>query len=142
MKCVVYLSLSLGLITTVYASDGGWTPIVGTGPGFKSIQQPILVDTVLKAASSSQSSITFNGRTITTSIGDNEAASPVLTVDAPDLTSDLDDEPRYLGYEGKILNGFYDTAITVSYSFDEYLKKNEHDIKLILNCCLCDCERR
>lgn len=115
MKGVVYLSLSLGLISAINASDGGWTPIVGTRPALKTIQQPIIIgDTVLKASSSSKSSITFNGQTITTSIGDNDAASPVLTIDAPDLTSDIDDEPRYLGYGGKILSGFYDTAVAVS----------------------------
>ena len=116
MKCVVYLSLSLGLITTINASDDGWTPIIGTGPALKTIQPPVIVDTVLRAASSSKSTITFNGQTITTSIGDNEASAPVLTVDSPDLTSDLNEEPRYLGYGGKILNGFYDTAIAVSLS--------------------------
>lgn len=115
MKCVVYLSLSLGLINSVITlSDDGWTPIVGSSPGLKTIRQPIIVDTVLKAASSSKSTITFNGHTITTSIGDNDAGSPVLTVGSPDLTSDLDDEPRYLGYGGKILSGFLDSPVAVS----------------------------
>lgn len=122
MKCVVYLSLSLGLISTINASDDGWTPIVGTGPALKTFQPPVLVDTVLKAASSSKSTITFNGQTITTSIGGNEAAAPVLTVDSPDLASDLNEEPRYLGYGGKILNGFYDTAIAVSLSIHRIIK--------------------
>lgn len=124
MKCVVYISLSLGLITALHESD--WKPILGNSPALKTIQQPIVVDTVLKAASSSKSTITFNGRTITTSIGDgNDAAGPVLTVGSPDLTADIDgidEEPRYLGYGGKILNGFYAPTISVSFIFAENWK--------------------
>lgn len=108
MNLIVYLSFSMGLITAISASD--WKPIIGTGPSLKTIQQPIIFDSVIKTASSSKSSITFNGQTISTSIGDigsNDAAGPVLTVDAPDLTTDIEEEPRYLGYGGKILNGFF-----------------------------------
>lgn len=108
MKSVVYSLFSFGLIATINASD--WKPIIGPGPALKTIEQPILLtDTLLKSSSSSKSSITFNGQTFTTSIGDvgaNEAIGPVLTVDAPDLTPEIDNEPRYLGYGGKILNGF------------------------------------
>lgn len=119
MKCVVYLSVSLGLITAINASD--WKPIIGTGPSLQTIHQPIIVDSVLKASSSSKSSITFNGQTITTSIGDNEAAGPLLTVDTPDLTSDIEEEPRYLGYGGKILNGFLaPSAAAVSIFFIQW----------------------
>ncbi|XP_031635791.1 uncharacterized protein LOC116348800 [Contarinia nasturtii] len=118
MRCVVYLSLSLGLITALHETD--WKPILGNRPALN-IQQPIIVDSLsLKAASSSKSTITFNGQTITTNIGDNDAAGPVLAVDAPDLTADIDaidGEPRYLGYGGKILNGFY--APTISQQSDQ-----------------------
>lgn len=119
MKCIVYLSVSLGLITAISASE--WRPIVGNGPTLKAIQQPIIVDSVLNTASSSKSSITFNGQTITTSIGENEASGPVSTVDAPDISSDINEEPRYLGYGGKILNGFLPPVAPVSLIF---LSKN------------------
>lgn len=101
----------LGLITVINAISD-WTPIIGTGPALKTIQQPILLNGVVKTSSSSKSSFTFNGQTITTSIGDaaaNEAITgPVLSIDAPDLTPDIDTEPKYYGYgEGKILNGLF-----------------------------------
>lgn len=116
MKSVMYSLFSLGLITAINASD--WKPIVGPGRALKRIEQPILLDTLLKASSSSKSTITFNGQTITTSIGDlgaNDAAGPVLTVDAPDLTSEIDNEPRYFGYGGKVLNGFLAPVASVSH---------------------------
>lgn len=115
MNYFVYFSLSLGLITAIMASE--WKPIIGPGPSLKTIHQPILIDSVLKTASSSKSSITFNGQTITTSFGDigaNDAAGPVLTIDSPDLTADIEEEPRYLGYGGKIPNGFFAPSATVS----------------------------
>lgn len=101
----------LGLITVINAISD-WKPIIGTGPALKTIQQPILLNGVVKTSSSSKSSFTFNGQTITTSIGDaaaNEAITgPVLSIDAPDLTPDIDTEPKYYGYgEGKILNGLF-----------------------------------
>lgn len=127
MKRVVFSLVSFGLFTVISSSD--WKPIIGPGPSLKTIDQPVYLDTILKTSSSSKSSITFNGQTITTSIGDigaNEASGPVLTVDAPDLIPEIDNEPRYFGYGGKVLNGFLAPAIAVSHHWPcdcEYLIK-------------------
>lgn len=107
----------LGLITVINAISD-WTPIIGTGPALKTIQQPILLNGAVRTSSSSKSSFTFNGQTITTSIGDaaaNEAITgPVLSADAPDLTPDIDTEPKYYGYgDGKILNGLFTASPAV-----------------------------
>lgn len=107
------ISLKLILIT---AQDTEWKPIIG--PSLKTVQQPIIVNSVLNAAATSRSSITFNGHTITTNIGDigsNDATGPILGVDAPNLSSDIVEEPGYVGYgAGKILNGFYAANAIVS----------------------------
>lgn len=113
------LLLSFSIIITINAQETDWKPIVGPSEAIKTVQQPILVNNnILNTASSSRSSITFNGQTITTNIGDigtNDASTPILTVDAPDFTSDIQEEPRYLGYSGgKILNGFHSSTATVS----------------------------
>lgn len=113
-----HLLLCLSIIVTINAQETDWKPIVGPSDALKTVQQPILVNSVLNAASSSRSSITFNGHTISTNIGDigtNDAVSPILGVGAPDLAADIQDEPRYLGYNGgKILNGFLAATATVS----------------------------
>lgn len=119
MNRIGHLLLSFGLIATINAQETDWKPIVGPIAQRKSVQQPILVNSVLNAASSSRSSITFNGQTITTNIGDvgiNDAAGSILAVDSPDLGSDIVGEPRYLGYsDGKILNGFLTATAPVSF---------------------------
>lgn len=117
MNYILCITFPLGLITVINAISD-WKPIIGTGPALKSIQQPILLNGAVRTSSSSKSSFTFNGQTITTSIGDaaaNEAITgPVLSVDAPDLTPDIDTEPKYYGYgEGKILNGLFTASPAV-----------------------------
>lgn len=96
-----------------------WKPIIGPSLPIKLLPQQSISSRVLNMASSSRSSITFNGQTITTNIGDmgtNDAAASVLTVDAPDLIPDIDNEPHYVGYSGgKILNGFLTAAAPVSF---------------------------
>lgn len=124
MRSVLYFWFVLGLIATINASE--WKPIIGQGPSLKTVQ-PLFVDGILNSASSSKSTITFNGQTITTSIGGdvgtNDAAGPGISVDAPDLTSDIEEEPRYLGYSGgKILNGFFAATAPVSMSVNILLK--------------------
>lgn len=129
MNYIWCFTFPLGLITAISAISD-WTPIIGTGPSLKHIQQPILIDGVIKTSSSSKSSITFNGQTITTSIGDstaNEAIGPALSVDAPDLTLDIDTEPRYYGYDdGKVLNGIFTAPAAVSQSYRANENCNEN----------------
>lgn len=120
MNYILCITFPLGLITAISAISD-WKPIVGTSPVLKTIQ-PVSFNGVIKTSSSSKSSITFNGQTITTSIGGDATANealtgPVLTVDAPDLTPDIDTESRYFGYgDGKILNGLYSASAAVSQS--------------------------
>lgn len=118
MNRVGQILLCLGLIVTINAQETDWKPIVGPSAQLKTVQQPILVNSVLNAASSSRSSITFNGQTITTNIGDigtNDASGSILALNSPDLASDIVDEPRYVGYSGgKILNGFLAATVPVS----------------------------
>lgn len=115
MKSVLYLLVSLGFGAAI---DSDWKPIIGSGPSLKHIHRPILLNSVLNTASSSKSTITFNGQTITTNIGDdglNDAAGSVLAIDAPDLSSSFVEEPRYLGYgTGKIVNGLFGGSASVS----------------------------
>lgn len=116
----LYLWYLFGLIVKISAQhETDWKPIIGPSLPIKLLPQQSISSRVLNMASSSRSSITFNGQTITTNIGDmgtNDAAGSVLTVDSPDLISDIDNEPHYLGYNGgKILNGFLTAAAPVSF---------------------------
>lgn len=120
MNLHTFLWFLFGLIVKINAQhETEWKPILGPRLPIKLLPQQSISSRVLNMASSSRSSITFNGQTITTNIGDigtNDAAASVLTVDAPDLTSDIDNEPHYVGYSGgKILNGFLTAAAPVSF---------------------------
>lgn len=114
----MYLWLLFGLIALKVNAqhESEWKPIVGPSvSALKVLPRQSISNRALNVASSSRSSITFNGQTITTNIGDigtNDAVGPVITVDAPDLTSDIDNnEPHYVGYKnGKILHGFFAAA--------------------------------
>lgn len=115
-----FLWFLFGLIVKINTQhETDWKPILGPRLPIKLLPQQSISSRVLNMASSSRSSITFNGQTITTNIGDigtNDAAGSVLTVDAPDLISDIDNEPHYVGYSGgKILNGFLTAAVPVSF---------------------------
>lgn len=112
---VVFVLSAVIFSNIVYA----WKPIVGPR-----VHRPIIVDdSAINAASSSKSTITFAGQTISTSIGDidvNDASGPLITVDPPDLTSDLNGESRYLtNYDGgKVLTGLFTSSATaVSFLF-------------------------
>lgn len=118
-----YLWFLFGFFAKINAQqETDWRPIVGPNSPqslpLKLLQQQPISSRVLNMASRSRSSITFNGQTITTNIGDigtNDAAGSVLAADSPDFTSDFDNEPSYVGYSGgKILNGFLTAAAPVS----------------------------
>lgn len=131
MRRIEYLWFLFGLIGTISGQIeiGGWKPITGPSSGIKTVEAPVLANRVLNTASSSRSSITFNGQTISTNIGDigtNDATGPILTVDAPDLIGDIENQPRYIGYSGgKILNGFL--GATAAVSFNAFSKTKMHD---------------
>lgn len=120
----LYLWFLFGVFVKINAQhETDWKPIVGPNvpqslPLTLQPQQPIS-SRVFNTASRSRSTITFNGQTITTNIGDigtNDAAGSVLAADSPDLNSDIDTEPHYVGYnDGKILNGFLTAAAPVSF---------------------------
>lgn len=115
MSFGVKVTLLIGLVSVNCIDLTDWQPIVGTSSNLNIIQQPIVVDpSIAGSSSSSKSTITFNGQTITTSIGD-----VANTNDAVDPSSDLnggaiDTEGRYLGYPGKIISGFLSAAAAVS----------------------------
>lgn len=150
MKLIVQLVFVLGAVIVNDCVDG-WKPIVGPPSPYRSVKRPIVVDDgALHTASSSKSVITFNGQTISTSIGDieaNDASGPVLTVDPPDLTSDLEGNSRVLGGDGefgtsKFLTFFGDaSAAPVSISFDItfhlFLFQANHDESVFFSVCHC-----
>lgn len=118
MKFRVEVTLLIGLVSVNCIDLSDWKPIVGPS-SLKSIPQQFVVDTsVVGSSSSSKSTITFNGQTITTSIGGdgsaNEAVAPVLSVGPSNLESDIDTESRYLDYPGKVLSGFFSASSAVS----------------------------
>lgn len=119
-----YLWFLFGFFVKINAQhETDWKPIVGPNLPqslpLKLLQQQPISNRVLNMASRSRSTITFNGQTITTNIGDigtNDAAGSGLAIDSPDLISDIDNEPHYVGYnDGKILNGFLTAAAPVSF---------------------------
>lgn len=126
MERSIYLWFLFGLVVIKIDAqvETDWKPIVGPSlPGLsvRGLPRQTISNRALNTGSGSRSSssITFNGQTITTSIGDvqtNDAVDPVLTVDAPDLVSDIEsNEPHYVGYKsGKILHGFATAAAPVS----------------------------
>lgn len=118
-----YLWCLFGFIVKMNAQlETDWKPIVGPNLPqslpLKLLPQQPISSRVLSMPSRSRSTITFNGQTITTNIGDigtNDAAGSVLAVDSPDFISDIDNEPNYVGYrDGKVLNGFLTAAAPVS----------------------------
>lgn len=120
----LYLWFLFGLIVKNNAQqETDWRPILGSNvpqalPLTVLPHQPVSSRVLNGGASRSRSTITFNGQTISTNIGDigtNDAAGSVLAVDSPDFSSDIDNEPHYVGYnDGKILNGFLTAAAPVS----------------------------
>lgn len=121
-RFTLYLWFLFGLFVKINAQqETDWKPIVGPNVP-QSLPLKLLPQRpgrVLNMGSGSRSTITFNGQTITTNIGDigtNDAAGSVLGVDSPDFISDIDNEPHYVGYNGgKILNGFLTAAAPVSF---------------------------
>lgn len=125
MRFGVKVTFLIGLVSVHCIDLSDWKPIIGSNPSLKTLNQPIVVDTsALSSASSSKSTITFNGQTITTSIGGdgntNDGIGSVLTVDSSDLTSGIDTEGRYLDYPGKVLSGFFSASAAVSHQFYKF----------------------
>lgn len=121
MNFGVKVTFLIGLVSVNCIDLSDWKPIIGTSSSLKAIPQPIVVDpSIIGSSSSSKSTITFNGQTITTSIGDdansNDAIGSVLTIDpSSDLNGGaIDTEGRYLGYPGKVLSGFLSASSAVS----------------------------
>lgn len=121
MNFGVKVTFLIGLVSVNCIDLTDWKPIIGTSSNLNAITQRIVVDpSLIGASSSSKSTITFNGQTITTSIGDvtntNDAIGSVLTVDpSSDLNGGvIDTEGRYLGYSGKVLSGFLSASQAVS----------------------------
>lgn len=110
MKRLTYLWCLFGLFVKIHAQqETDWKPIVGPSLSLKVLPHQSISSRALNIATNSRSSITFNGQTIT-NIGD------IGTNDAPDLISDIDNEPHYVGYNGgKILSGFLAAAAPVSF---------------------------
>lgn len=126
MKFGVKVTFLIGLVSVNCIDLTDWKPIVGSSSSLSSLPQQIAVDgSAISSLSSSKSTITFNGQTITTSIGGdgnaNDALGSVLTVDSPDLTSGIDTEGRYLDYPGKVLSGFFTSgSAAVSFSIIQF----------------------
>lgn len=124
MNFGVKVTFLIGLVSVNCIDLTDWKPIIGTSSNLKAIPHSILVDpSIVGSPSSSKSTITFNGQTITTSIGNdantNDGIGSLRTVDTfSDFNGGaIDTEGRYLGYPGKVLSGFYSASPAVS-SFD------------------------
>lgn len=117
----LYVLIFISSITSSIAeSISDWRPIVGPSNGIlkpqQSIQYPTVIDgSGFHAASSSKSTITFNGQTITTTITDNNGVGQALSVESPDLSSEIDNDARFIDYgQGKYSSGFFSDSVGVS----------------------------
>lgn len=107
MNFGVKVTFLIGLVSVNCIDLTEWKPIIGTSSNLNAIPQPIIVDpSIIGSSSSSKSTITFNGQTITTSIGDDANTN--------DAIGAIDTEGRYLGYPGKVLSGFLSASQAVS----------------------------
>lgn len=101
------------------SSQADWKPIISSGGvlnGQANLQYSIGHDPSghNPAASSSKSSITFNGQTISTAIHN---PGPLLSVTSPDLPPadiNIDQKARYLDYGNYLTGLFGPTSIQVS----------------------------